>query len=687
MRPPPPPQGPPTSPTHGSGTVTAIDTATNTAGHADRGRQTFPIAVAITPDGATAYVTNALSDTVTPIDTATKTRGDADRRSETAPGGRDHPRRRHRLRHQLRLRHRHPDRHRYQHRGDADPGRRRPDGIAITPDGATAYVATFSSNTVTPIDTATNTAGTPIAVGDAPIGVAITPDGATAYVANRDSDIVTPIDTATNTAGTPIPVASAPTAIAITPDGANAYVTNAASATVTAIDTATNTAGTPITVGGPRRGSRSPPTAPLLTSPTLESDNVTPIDTATNTAGTAIAVGDAPSGIAIAPIAPPTISIDDVSQAEGDNGTTAFQFTVTLSDPAPAGGVTVDFETNDDTATEATDYTSNNGSLSLAAGESSKPVTVQVNGDFAIESDETFTVNLSNASGGVITDNQGQGAIENDDTAGFTVNSTADANDGFCTSSIGGCTLREAISSANSTAGAQRSNSRSPGAACLRFNDLGARGDHRPGHARRCNRESLTASGVPDVEIDGSLTTSATGIKVENGGTTIRGLVINRFDFAGVSLSGDSNSVQGNYLGTDPTGSLARGNERFGVIVGNSSLIGGTSAAARNVISANGETGIFLSGASNVIQGNYIGTDASGTADLGNDHGISGGSDQNNIGGVATAQGTSFLAMIILVSSFLQCRQIPPRGTALRATASEPMLRALPQFPTAWESC
>ena len=56
--------------------------------------------------------------------------------------------------------------------------------IAITPDGKTIYVANWRVDTVTPITTATNTAGKPIKVGKAPVGIAITPDGQTAYVAN-----------------------------------------------------------------------------------------------------------------------------------------------------------------------------------------------------------------------------------------------------------------------------------------------------------------------------------------------------------------------------------------------------------------------------------------------------------------------------------------------------------------------
>jgi YVTN family beta-propeller protein len=66
-------------------------------------------------------------------------------------------------------------------------------------DPATAYVANFLANTVTPINTATNMPGKAIKVGAAPSTIAITPSGKTAYVANSLSNTVTPIHTATNT--------------------------------------------------------------------------------------------------------------------------------------------------------------------------------------------------------------------------------------------------------------------------------------------------------------------------------------------------------------------------------------------------------------------------------------------------------------------------------------------------------
>jgi YVTN family beta-propeller protein len=94
--------------------------------------------------------------------------------------------------------------------------------IAITPDGKTAYVASFYPAAVTPITLATGRPGKPISVGRFPAAIAITPNGKTAYVASFGSDTVTPITIATNTAGKPIKIGAAPAAIAITPHGTTA---------------------------------------------------------------------------------------------------------------------------------------------------------------------------------------------------------------------------------------------------------------------------------------------------------------------------------------------------------------------------------------------------------------------------------------------------------------------------------
>src|SRR5262249_10893914 len=109
------------------------------------------------------------------------------------------------------------------------------------------------------------------------------------------------------------------------------------------------------------------------------------------------------------------LSVNDVTAAEGDSGTTAFTFTVTLSSPS-ASTITVDYGTADGTATAADgDYQSASGTVPFAPGVTGHTFTILANGDTKNEADETFLVNLSGASGGTIGDGQGQGTLVNDD--------------------------------------------------------------------------------------------------------------------------------------------------------------------------------------------------------------------------------------------------------------------------------
>ncbi len=112
------------------------------------------------------------------------------------------------------------------------------------------------------------------------------------------------------------------------------------------------------------------------------------------------------------------LSISDVTQAEGNAGTTAFTFNVTLEAPAGPGGVTFTASTADGTASSASDYTAlTNQPGSIAEGQSSTTVTVNVNGDMTQEPNETFTVNISNITNAQAGDAQGLGTILNDDGA------------------------------------------------------------------------------------------------------------------------------------------------------------------------------------------------------------------------------------------------------------------------------
>jgi Ca2+-binding RTX toxin-like protein len=121
-----------------------------------------------------------------------------------------------------------------------------------------------------------------------------------------------------------------------------------------------------------------------------------------------------------------TLSIQDGSVVEGDSGSTVVAFVVSLS--APSGqAVTVDYATADNTATTANnDYTSTSGTLTFAPGNTSTTITVPVIGDTGDSTDETFFLNLSNASGATISDTQGVGTILDDESGGtITINGTS----------------------------------------------------------------------------------------------------------------------------------------------------------------------------------------------------------------------------------------------------------------------
>jgi hypothetical protein len=109
------------------------------------------------------------------------------------------------------------------------------------------------------------------------------------------------------------------------------------------------------------------------------------------------------------------ISIGDLTLPEGGSGQTAFRFAVSLDHAQPAP-VTVGFSTANGTANAPGDYVAGSGTVTFAAGQTTKPVTVQVNGDTTVEASETFDVNLANAAGNAtIADAQAIGTIANDD--------------------------------------------------------------------------------------------------------------------------------------------------------------------------------------------------------------------------------------------------------------------------------
>jgi hypothetical protein len=119
----------------------------------------------------------------------------------------------------------------------------------------------------------------------------------------------------------------------------------------------------------------------------------------------------------------PSLSVDDVSVAEGDSGTKTLTFTVTLS-AASNLTVTANFATADASANAGSDYQAATGSLTFNPGETSKTVAVSITGDTTNEPDETFVVNISNPVNATVSDGQGVGTIVNDDAPVLLIDET-----------------------------------------------------------------------------------------------------------------------------------------------------------------------------------------------------------------------------------------------------------------------
>lgn len=236
----------------------------------------------------------------------------------------------------------------------------------------------------------------------------------------------------------------------------------------------------------------------------------------------------------------------------------------------------------------------------------------------------------------------------------FVVNSLGDApdanpGDGTCATASGVCTLRAAIQTANATPNLG-------GVPDLITFDLPGPGPYKIQPTSQLptitqpvvidGTTQLGYKGTPLIELDGAAAGSAaTGIRITAGGSTIRGLVVNRFKGWGVSIETlGGNALVGNYIGTDPTGMQDRGNESNGVFINSgNNTIGGAFAEDGNLISGNDARGIYLVGAgakNNRVLGNRIGTNALGTAALPNSmYGVWIASADNQIGGARPGEG------------------------------------------------
>ena len=193
----------------------------------------------------------------------------------------------------------------------------------------------------------------------------------------------------------------------------------------------------------------------------------------------------------------------------------------------------------------------------------------------------------------------------------FTVTNTSDSGLG---------SLRWAITNANANPGPDTINFQISGTAPFIISLLSA----LPAATDVTTIDATTQtgySGTPVVELNGtSAGSSSVGLQLNSSFNIVKGLAINRFPSYGIVLSGVSNVIQGNFIGTDTTGTIARGNGSFAIYVQSlGNLIGGTKIGNGNLISGGNDTGIYiLNTSSNVVQGNFIGVSASGTNALGN---------------------------------------------------------------------
>ncbi|HVF66196.1 MAG TPA: FG-GAP-like repeat-containing protein [Pyrinomonadaceae bacterium] len=192
------------------------------------------------------------------------------------------------------------------------------------------------------------------------------------------------------------------------------------------------------------------------------------------------------------------------------------------------------------------------------------------------------------------------------------------------TNDSGAGSLRQAITVANNA----------PGTQTIAFQILGA-GVHTisplsalPDITDRVVIDGFTQpgfAGTPVVELNGSGAGQVTaGLNVVSGGSTIQGLNINNFNGHGVRLgAAGANTVRANFIGTNSLGNAAHANSGHGLFIDNTpnNTVGGAAAGDGNVISGNNGQGVLIDGSGatgNSVAGNFIGTNAGGTAALGN---------------------------------------------------------------------
>ena len=249
-------------------------------------------------------------------------------------------------------------------------------------------------------------------------------------------------------------------------------------------------------------------------------------------------------------------------------------------------------------------------------------------------------------------------------TAPIVVNTTADP----ATAIPGTTSLREAIDLVNSTPGVNLITFDLPGGGAQTLAPTSALrwiagtviidGTSEPGFASApvvTLSGSSAGAGVYGLVLDGANCTllgliienfTLGGVYVASNGNTIGGTaagagdIISTNTVEGVYMAGSANLIEGDRIGTNAAGSAALANSTGVLITGANNTVGGTAAAAGNVISGNSSSGIYLDGSAatgNLVEGNLIGTNAAGSAALANGTGVSITGSNNTVGGTTAA--------------------------------------------------
>jgi CSLREA domain-containing protein len=220
----------------------------------------------------------------------------------------------------------------------------------------------------------------------------------------------------------------------------------------------------------------------------------------------------------------------------------------------------------------------------------------------------------------------------------FIVNSTNDPGTSGCDPTE--CTLREAIDAANANNNPtekDRINFSISGTGVHTISPTSPlpqitepviiNGYSQPGTS--ANTLAKGTNALLTIELDGTTAGAlADGLGINAKNTVVKGLVINSFAASGIRLFGSAEAngtkIQGNFIGTNPAGTTAQGNDSDGIaLTGNSKVtVGGTLPSMRNLISGSRLAGValfnFETGTNNKVLGNLIGTDKDGSANLGN---------------------------------------------------------------------